>query len=761
MVNSIKPYKGKVMKESGDLKLSNKVSDIFISPQDDVFISDPGRKEIAILRQCTVASKVNSSTFNILKKPNVHSVCGFGDSIACLSDGKVEILNLTLPPVSKKALLEVSYQVKKKVLLDEPVKRIFSISPGVLGALSKEEEIIFYWNIKTKKHDKKIYGLKSGVKPHYHGEKLVILHGENLAEIEISLGKDNKLLVGSPITLPFNVTLRCTSIQKWGNTYFTTSNINGIMKLVEFGRLHFGQRFSECMSSYYDAICYTPPHGNPSHKTLEESFQQASPLVNLLQSIQAEREEMFPRMTTFLGAHGAIYTRTQNSLKASVESVKALQKRMEYLDPGSSKKINPHVILNESLIEHSFGFTKSKGKLELQSQSDYLHNKSKHEVDFLLKLTKLPFCQHVKTKLRDKSYQHVDENTLKSPVTADDLWDVIFSRKSKKTSDINIDITPITLDPTEQGFLRQCFLYTKSVPRKSNRAKWKENSGYRPNMLHEEEEDGKLMKGDLVFCKDPFGKIKELIVEENILMLNIADHVSVCDLNDGECHSIPLTSLLHDKGLLAVVPSSLYHRNGKEIELTPYASEMVENFSTDVSLYTDKETVEMDVEPDRISKLSNAPTVEEDMGNKSRRRKRKMISSDEDDDCDDDPDYEDVGDDVNDVVVGDDVIEDVGGDLGLVKKTYDIGQWAIAKFVFSKTKTNYYLCQIIEIIDHNKLVIQFYREQLPALRVYEQIHPKETHDEDVIVKLIPKSNIDIMCGTKVKIMGMDLKYKCV
>ena len=58
-------------------------------------------------------------------------------------------------------------------------------------------------------------------------------------------------------------------------------------------------------------------------------------------------------------------------------------------------------------------------------------------------------------------------------------------------------------------------------------------------------------------------------------------------------------------------------------------------------------------------------------------------------------------------------------------------------------------------------MIQFYREQLPSLRVYEQIHPKETHDKDVIVELIPKSNIDIMCGTKVKIMGMDLRYKCV
>ena len=95
------------------------------------------------------------------------------------------------------------------------------------------------------------------------------------------------------------------------------------------------------------------------------------------------------------------------------------------------------------------------------------------------------------------------------------------------------------------------------------------------------------------------------------------------------------------------------------------------------------------------------------------------------------------------------------------KKRYDVGQWAIAKFVFSKKKVNYYLCQIVEVTTENKLVIQFYREQLPSLRVFEQIQPKETHDEDVIVELIPKTNVDIMCGTKVKLMGIDLKYKCV
>ena len=145
----------------------------------------------------------------------------------------------------------------------------------------------------------------------------------------------------------------------------------------------------------------------------------------------------------------------------------------------------------------------------------------------------------------------------------------------------------------------------------------------------------------------------------------------------------------------------------------------------------DEESIEMDFEPDLFKDFT-------------RGKKRKAIS----DDC------LDSG---NDHIQCD-VLDNIDHSK---KKRYDVGQWAIAKFVFSKKKVNYYLCQIVEVTTENKLVIQFYREQLPSLRVFEQIQPKETHDEDVIVELIPKTNVDIMCGTKVKLMGIDLKYKCV
>ena len=517
MLHSTVPYKeGSSMKGAGELRLSNMVSDIFISPKDDVFVVDPGRQEIAILRQCTVASKVSSATFNILRKPSVRSVCGFGDSLACLSVDLVEIINLTLPPVSKKAPLDVPYQVKKKISLEEPVKKVFSVFSGVLGVLSDDQEIIFYSNIKQKQHDKRKSGLRSIVKPLCQGNNCVLLQPQSkkLEHVEISIGKDNALSISSPLQLDFDVGLHCSAVAKWGQTYYTTSNVNGSMKLMEYGQLVLGSKLSECVCSFYDAICYTVPNDNQSSqiRTLEESIEQATPLVNLTQSIQAECEARFPRLSTFRGAYGAVFTPTANCLQSTVQSAKALHKRMEFLDPECTAKINPHVILNESLIEHTFGFTKSQGRSDLQNQYEYLHNKSKHEIDFLLKLTKLPFCQYVKTKLRDKSYQHVDENTLKSPVTAEDLWDMLFHKS--KSSDKTAKTPIIVHSQADDAFLRKCFLYTKSVARKSNRAKWKENSGYAPNLLDEQQESAKLLKGDLVFCKDQFGSVKQLFVDK-------------------------------------------------------------------------------------------------------------------------------------------------------------------------------------------------------------------------------------------------------
>ena len=52
------------------------------------------------------------------------------------------------------------------------------------------------------------------------------------------------------------------------------------------------------------------------------------------------------------------------------------------------------------------------------------------------------------------------------------------------------------------------------------------------------------------------------------------------------------------------------------------------------------------------------------------------------------------------------------------------------------------------------------KESLEHLRSDSSIK-RETHDKSVVVEWLPRSAIDIMGGSKVKIMGIDLNYKCV
>ena len=69
----------------------------------------------------------------------------------------------------------------------------------------------------------------------------------------------------------------------WGKTFDLLSNMNGF-RLIEYGSLDFGLKFSKELNSFYRAISYTPHHGFAleKRKTLEECIQLAKPFVDLL-----------------------------------------------------------------------------------------------------------------------------------------------------------------------------------------------------------------------------------------------------------------------------------------------------------------------------------------------------------------------------------------------------------------------------------------------------------------------------------------------
>ena len=113
-------------------------------------------------------------------------------------------------------------------------------------------------------------------------------------------------------------------------------------------------------------------------------------------------------------------------------------------------------------------------------------------MEFQMNSTNLPFNQYTKVKLRDKGYQQLDEE-FKSKLDINDFWSLFIKGKEKGVTDDDC------IEPTEdeQRVLRQAYLLTKSVPRRSTRKKGKEESGYTPNLLHVVDSCN-LFVGDLV-----------------------------------------------------------------------------------------------------------------------------------------------------------------------------------------------------------------------------------------------------------------------
>ena len=145
---------------------------------------------------------------------------------------------------------------------------------------------------------------------------------------------------------------------------------------------------------------------------------------------------------------------------------------------------------------------------------EYIHAKSKHTIDFQFHLCKTPVNQYTKVKLRDKRYQHLHSN-FASKLDVCDLFDLLNEQVDEPNQ---IEAEPENVE--NDSILKRAFLLSKSVPRLSNRAKWKESSGFAPNMLNEKELNGKRLCGDIVFCQS---------FDEKLVMLKV---VTDTELND-------------------------------------------------------------------------------------------------------------------------------------------------------------------------------------------------------------------------------------
>ena len=167
--------------------------------------------------------------------------------------------------------------------------------------------------------------------------------------------------------------------------------------------------------------------------------------------------------------------------------------------------------MNRCNIEQTFGFTTTQGQGHLQDKKEYTESKRHHTVDFQIRMTLTPFCQYSKVKLRDKGYQSLLD-TGKVKLSAKQIMEIF-----EVSSNPDVDESEVE-DESEENkiFLQKAYLLTKSVPRQSNRCKWRERSGFQPNLLQEPSSSGQLLCNDMVFSRDLGGNLVYLVVKKSV-----------------------------------------------------------------------------------------------------------------------------------------------------------------------------------------------------------------------------------------------------
>ena len=146
-------------------------------------------------------------------------------------------------------------------------------------------------------------------------------------------------------------------------------------------------------------------------------------------------------------------------------------------------------------------------------------------------------------------------------------------------------------------FCLQAYLLTKSVPRRSNRSKWKEESGFAPNLLTEGVilNDNTFLSGDILFTADGRGSVRKFLNTNGVKVTSVSDHILVKDLDTKNLEEVPVESLLKDGAMYAVIPACLYEDVNGQIVYSEKASQFIEDLVAKQyqSLYSDVELISL------------------------------------------------------------------------------------------------------------------------------------------------------------------------
>ena len=180
-------------------------------------------------------------------------------------------------------------------------------------------------------------------------------------------------------------------------------------------------------------------------------------------------------------------------VKHTVGSWKAIKKRLDQYTVVNRENIDPHVITNESVVEHTFGTQKKRGQGNNQTMKEYVETKRLNAVDFQIRMCKTPFNQHCLSKVFNKSYQDLDRRYLK--ISFKELCEIF-------KSDSFLENDEFVISEEQLALLNKAFALSKEVPTQSGRNRWRAKPGHAPNMLAQNKPTGILLKGDLLVFVD-------------------------------------------------------------------------------------------------------------------------------------------------------------------------------------------------------------------------------------------------------------------
>ena len=629
------PYPLKLENVSKNLRLGNDLKGIEIDDQsDDIVILDGSRHEIILLKQCKLAKKLLACKFFIMKANGALSILLKESDLYTLQKSNnddsflLQRIKIQLPKTKKGAINDwkISSKILKSysipvlgdiLLFNLPYRNMigfFNGSEGVSSVTLSSDGIATISPMSDIQCDTKPCVSSEGRMVCWSRDNNLSLHQLSHTNNSISISMlDNVVLDGRVKALFLHGSVASVVVA------LNDSECTNQFAVLEWGSLTFCRMYCDAVHKLYQAISYVPPFGNRDKMKfvddLTDSIEAAEVCCNLLRDMQKEKKGIFVGRESFMGCEGIPWSATIDCLERTVQSWRILNWRLEAIQSGSSIKVIPRSVTNESYVEDAFGFTKKKGQGNNQSQEEYIQSKRTHMVDFQMRMCKLPFCQYTKTKLKDKGYQEVDTRQNQVSMSLSEFCE-IFNYPARSTPDDAITVATTTDDQNQ--LVKKAHLLTKYVPRQSGRNRWRPAAGQVPTMIVSQS-CYYLYDGDLVFSRDLSGNLLNMIVDKKTALTDKANTVNVVVVKAGKkkkkAENVLVSQLVHVKQQILTVPAMYYSVVDSMVHLSdefrPIFEEIVEDIGS-TSDITDEEWSLLLNQPSNELEPENSRTLQQD-----------------------------------------------------------------------------------------------------------------------------------------------------